>query len=136
MGILNVTPNSFFDSFNYSDITNDKNQKILDDLLYADIIDVGGESSRPGAEPISSDEEIRRIELILPLLDRFKTKELSIDTYHYETAKFALSNNFSIAIGCILISVPCSKEGERTNTSKASPSPPNSGSIKVFLIYP
>ena len=96
MGILNVSPDSFFDSFNYSDITNNKNEKILDDLLYADIIDVGAESSRPGAQPVYVDKEIRRIELILPLLDRFKTKELSIDTCHYETAKFALSNNFTI----------------------------------------
>ena len=96
MGILNVTPDSFFDSFNHSDVTGNNNQKILDDLSYSDIIDVGAESSRPGANPISVDEEIRRIELIIPFLDRFKDKKLSIDTYNYKTAKFALSNNFSI----------------------------------------
>ena len=96
MGILNVTPDSFFDSFNYSDISSDKNQKILDDLSYADFIDVGGESSRPGAVPVSVDEEIKRIELILPFLDRFKDKELSIDTYNHKTAEFALSNSFNI----------------------------------------
>ena len=96
MGILNVTPDSFFDSFNHLDIRDDNNQKILNDLSYADIIDIGAESSRPGANPISVDEEITRIKLILPSLEAFKDKELSIDTYNYETAKFALSNQFSM----------------------------------------
>ena len=92
MGILNVTPDSFFDSFNHSDIRDANNQKMLDDLSYSDIIDIGAESSRPGAHPISVDDEIKRIKLIIPFLDTFKDKKLSIDTYNYQTAKFALSN--------------------------------------------
>ena len=69
--------------------------KSLDDLNNADIIDIGCESSRPGANPISDDEEIRRLDIIT-YLSTMKNTKLSIDTYKPNVAKYALLNGFSI----------------------------------------
>ena len=90
MGILNLTPDSFYSTPNTSLKT------CLEKLLSSDIIDIGAESSRPGALPISSTEEIERIKTLLPLLSKNKTSQLSIDTYRPKTALFALQNGFHI----------------------------------------
>ena len=65
MGIVNTTPDSFSDGGKY--ISANKAIDFAYDLLDkgANIIDIGGESSRPGAEPISSEEEIKRISPLL-----------------------------------------------------------------------
>lgn len=89
MGILNVTP----DSFSGDGITSTKSaieysKKMVKDG--ADIIDVGGESSRPGAEPISIKEEKERV---LPVIERLAKEvavPISVDTYKSEVAKEAL----------------------------------------------
>ena len=90
MGILNVTPDSFSDGgFFYTQnnaITHAK--KIISDG--ADIIDVGAESTRPNFSAISAEEEISRLEKILPALKNFDVP-ISIDTYKPEVAEFALS---------------------------------------------
>ena len=90
MGILNFTPDSFSDGgFFYSKnsaITHAK--KIISDG--ADILDVGAESTRPNFSPVSVDEEISRLEKILPALKNFPVP-ISIDTYKPEVAEFALS---------------------------------------------
>ena len=95
MGILNVTPDSFSDGgFFYSQndaITHAK--KIISDG--ADIIDVGAESTRPNFSPVSVDEEISRLEKILPALKNFDIP-VSIDTYKPEVAEFALNNGADI----------------------------------------
>jgi dihydropteroate synthase len=90
MGILNLNPDSF-----YSEVETSLDNR-LEKLLSSDIIDVGAESSRPGAFPISSDEEIKRIEVLLPLLTKNIISKLSIDTYKAKTAHFALQNGFDI----------------------------------------
>ena len=90
MGILNLTPDSFYSELETSLETR------LAKLVSSDIIDIGAESSRPGALPISSDEEIKRIEVLLPLLSDNITAQLSIDTYKPKTAHFALQNGFDI----------------------------------------
>ena len=90
MGILNLTPDSFYSEFETS------LQIRLAKLISSDIIDIGAESSRPGALPISSDEEIKRIEALLPLLSENIRPQLSIDTYKSKTAHFALQNGFEI----------------------------------------
>jgi len=90
MGILNLTPDSFYSEFETS------LQIRLANLFSSDIIDIGAESSRPGALPISSDEEIKRIEALLPLLSENIRPQLSIDTYKSKTAHFALQNGFEI----------------------------------------
>ena len=90
MGILNLTPDSFYSEFETALHIR------LAKLISSDIIDIGAESSRPGALPISSDEEIKRIEALLPLLSENIRPQLSIDTYKSKTAHFALQNGFEI----------------------------------------
>jgi len=94
MGILNITPDSFYDG--NPSLNEDFFLKSLDDLTDADIIDIGCESSRPGANPINDKEEIRRLEIILPYLSSIKNIKLSIDTYKPNVAKYALLNGFTI----------------------------------------
>ncbi|MBT5955818.1 MAG: dihydropteroate synthase [Candidatus Marinimicrobia bacterium] len=88
MGVLNLTPDSFYSENNLSV------EERLSNLSNADIIDVGAESSRPGAVPITSENEIKRIEELLPFLSQ-NLIELSIDTYKPATASFALKNGFT-----------------------------------------
>ena len=92
MGIVNTTPDSFSDGGKYNSAS-----KAIDfayDLLDngADIIDIGGESSRPGAEPVSSADEIKRISPLLIELAKNTDSTISIDTYKSSTATFALDN--------------------------------------------
>jgi dihydropteroate synthase len=90
MGVLNVTPDSFYDGGRFFDPVRAAAQGLRLAEEGADIIDIGGESSRPGAEPISADEEIRRVLPVLTAL-RSRTKALlSIDTTKYESARAAL----------------------------------------------
>jgi len=90
MGILNVTPDSFSDGgFFYSAETAlNHAKKIIADG--ADIIDIGAESTRPDFTPISADEEILRLEKIIPAVKNLGVP-ISIDTYKPEVAEFALS---------------------------------------------
>ncbi len=91
MGILNVTPDSFSDggSFESVDAALSRCEKMLDEG--ADIIDIGGESTRPGYTHISSEEEKRRI---IPVINAIKKRfdvPVSVDTYKAATAEAALS---------------------------------------------
>jgi dihydropteroate synthase len=87
MGIVNVTPDSFSDggvNFRADDAIASA-RRMVDDG--AAIIDVGGESTRPGAEPVSAQEELRRIE---PVLEQLARLPVSIDTAKAEVAARAL----------------------------------------------
>ena len=90
MGILNVTPDSFSDggkNFDPSTAIANALEMVRDGV---DIIDIGGESTRPGAEPISAQEEIRRI---IPVIEGIRASSdviISIDTFKAETAAAAL----------------------------------------------
>lgn len=89
MGIVNVTPDSFSDGgefFSPKAAINHAAQLIDDG---ADIIDIGGESTRPNALPVTADEEISRLEKILPAVKNFGVP-ISIDTYKPEVAVRAL----------------------------------------------
>ena len=86
MGILNVTPDSFSDGGKYS---------VLDNALFrveemikegVDILDIGGESTRPGYEPISVEEEISRIVPVIELIKNRFDIPISLDTYKSEVA--------------------------------------------------
>jgi dihydropteroate synthase len=96
MGILNVTPDSFSDG----GVRLDAERAIGDGLRMldegADIVDVGGESTRPGAEPLAADEELRRV---LPIVERLAASGalVSIDTYKGVVARQAL------AAGAVLV---------------------------------
>lgn len=91
MGILNVTPDSFSDGgefFNAEDAISHAKKMLSDG---ADIIDVGAMSTRPGSEPISYQEEIRRLSSVLNELSLLDNAVISVDTVNPETADFALS---------------------------------------------
>lgn len=91
MGILNVTPDSFSDGGNYTSI--DKALFHVEKMINegADIIDIGGESTRPGHTQISVTEEIERVlPVISALKERFEIP-LSIDTYRSETLEVAIT---------------------------------------------
>lgn len=90
MGILNVTPDSFSDGGKFNEIDAAVNQarKLIEDG--ADIIDIGGESTRPGAEYVTEEEEIKRV---VPIIKAIKEKldvTISIDTYKARTAEEAI----------------------------------------------
>lgn len=87
MGILNITPDSFSDGGNF--VQRDHALKHVEQMVCdgADIIDVGGESTRPGYEPISETEEIERV---VPVIEQIKKNfdiPVSLDTYKAAVAK-------------------------------------------------
>src|SRR5690625_2905501 len=91
MGILNVTPDSFSDGGSYDSIEKAVAQAKKLEAQGADIIDIGGESTRPDHDPVSEDEEISRV---IPMIEGVKKAvnvPISIDTYKAETARQALS---------------------------------------------
>jgi dihydropteroate synthase len=90
MGILNVTPDSFSDGgqFFSLDAALAEAEKMISEG--ADIIDVGGESTRPGGEPVSFDEEIKRVVPVIEALSRRFETPLSVDTTKSEVARAAL----------------------------------------------
>ncbi|MFC0559613.1 dihydropteroate synthase [Halalkalibacter alkalisediminis] len=96
MGILNITPDSFSDGgkFDEIDIAIARAKQLVEDG--ADIIDVGGESTRPGATQVDAFEEIRRVVPVIKALAAELTVPISIDTYKAEVAKQALEAGASI----------------------------------------
>jgi dihydropteroate synthase len=90
MGILNVTPDSFSDGGAYTTVETAVQQAIAMVKAGADIIDIGGESTRPGANYVTAEEEQRRVLPIIEALRSQVTVPLSIDTYKPETAEQAL----------------------------------------------
>jgi len=96
MGILNVTPDSFSDGGNFNSINSavEHAQKMVDDG--ADIIDIGGESTRPRAKPVASDEEIKRVLPVLKKISKEVEVPISIDTYKSEVAKICLEEGASM----------------------------------------
>ena len=91
MGILNVTPDSFSDGGKYNNL--DSALKHTEEMINdgADIIDVGGESTRPGAEKVSAEEEIERV---CPVISAIKSRfdiPVSLDTFKASTAEAGIS---------------------------------------------
>ena len=96
MGILNVTPDSFSDGGKFYKIENAIKHALLMEKNGADIIDIGGESTRPGSEKISEIEEINRvIPIIEDLIKKIKIP-ISIDTYKSKVAKKAIDAGASM----------------------------------------
>lgn len=90
MGILNVTPDSFSDGGKYATVDSAVNQALEMEAQGADIIDIGGESTRPGSDPVSQDEELQRVIPVIEALRRKSTITISIDTYKSAVAEQAL----------------------------------------------
>lgn len=96
MGILNVTPDSFSDGGNFLEpaMAIDQAQKMIADG--ADVIDIGGESTRPGASYVTAEDEINRIGPIFEALGKCTDVPLSIDTRKASVAQVALDYGASI----------------------------------------
>ena len=142
MGIVNVTPDSFSDGgkFNTPEEAIRRAKNLVEEG--ADIIDIGGESTRPGATPISWEEEWARIEPVLRGLSpqQTGTVPISVDTYHPETAERAVAAGATI-VNCVypepvldMLQI-CSKNGaELVIPAKSLGSVPNSlGSVPIYL---
>jgi len=96
MGVLNVTPDSFSDGGKFFAAEKAIEHGLKMAAGGADIVDVGGESTRPGAEPIAADEELRRV---IPVIEKLRTKidvPISIDTSKTEVALAAIQAGASI----------------------------------------
>jgi len=96
MGILNVTMDSFSDGGNFFTPELALRRAIEMEKEGADIIDIGAESTRPGAEKISADEELSRLIPALKLISENVSIPISVDTYKSKTAKEALAFGASI----------------------------------------
>ena len=97
MGIINATPDSFFGGsrFNGVDELVAKSEKMLNDG--ADIIDIGGQSTRPGSEPISADDEMERVvPAIKAITNKFPKAFISIDTFYSKVAIAAVDAGATI----------------------------------------
>jgi dihydropteroate synthase len=96
MGILNVTPDSFADGGLYVDPGAAEAAAVEMQALGADLIDVGGESTRPGSDQISAGEEISRIRPVLQRLSHRLTIPISVDTTKADVAEMALGEGAAI----------------------------------------
>ena len=96
MGILNVTPDSFSDGGHFLDTE----KAVLHGLRMAEhgaaIIDVGAESTRPGSEPVSTDQQIARAIPVIETLAKKIDISISIDTHNYQVARSAVDAGASI----------------------------------------
>ena len=96
MGIINVTPDSFYDGGRRLD----PDRAVADGIglveAGADVIDIGGESTRPGARPVSLEEELQRVLPVIRGLRRTVNVPISIDTYKAPVARAALSEGADI----------------------------------------
>ena len=90
MGVLNVTPDSFSDGGRFWRAEDAVRQGVRMAEEGADILDVGGESSRPGSDPVSAEEELERVAPVLEALAREVDVRLSIDTYKPSVAEACL----------------------------------------------
>lgn len=96
MGVLNVTPDSFSDGGLF--LRTEDAVRRAEEMAQegADIIDIGGESSRPGAEPVPLEEELRRVIPVVREVARRLSVPISVDTYKAEVARRALEEGASI----------------------------------------
>lgn len=90
MGIVNVTPDSFSDGGKYSSVERAVEHALQLIAEGADILDIGGESTRPGAAPVGLDEELRRVIPVIEALSKVTTVPISIDTYKPEVMRASI----------------------------------------------
>ena len=139
MGIVNVTPDSFSDGGRY--FRPEEAIRRVHNIVEegADIIDLGGESTRPGATPLGWEEEWRRLEPVISAVAG-GTVPVSVDTYHPETAERAVALGARI-INCVFAeSVPamfdiCAKSGAELVIPSASLGevPSEAGTVPIYL---
>lgn len=91
MGILNVTPDSFFDGGRYADVSSVVQQGLTMENEGAGLLDIGGESTRPGSLPVSVEEELARVIPVIENLRHQTDLPISIDTNKAEVAAAAIA---------------------------------------------
>ncbi len=91
MGVLNVTPDSFSDGGQFFERQSAIEQALQLVEAGADIIDVGGESTRPGAQPVNADEEMERVIPVIEEIRRHSDAWISVDTYKADVAEAAVA---------------------------------------------
>lgn len=93
LGVLNITPDSFSDGGQFFSVDSALKQaeRLIEDG--ADVLDIGAESSRPGADKVSVEEEIRRLKPFLETYSKHFDTPLSLDTYKAEVAALGLEHN-------------------------------------------
>jgi dihydropteroate synthase len=96
MGVLNVTPDSFSDGGRYLEPDRAYAHALEMEEQGADIIDIGAESTKPGAKPVSAAEELRRLVPVLKRLRGALRVPISVDTYKAEVAAAALDHGAAI----------------------------------------
>jgi dihydropteroate synthase len=106
MGILNITPDSFSDGGQY--LTLDEALKRAHQMIEegVDIIDIGGESTRPGSEPVSADEELKRITPIIEALKKKSDIAISVDTYKPQVMKAVINLDVAMINDVYALSQP------------------------------
>jgi dihydropteroate synthase len=106
MGILNITPDSFSDGGQY--LTLDEALKRAHQMIEegVDIIDIGGESTRPGSEPVSADEELKRITPIIEVLKKKSDIAISVDTYKPQVMKEVIGMDVAMINDVYALSQP------------------------------
>ena len=106
MGILNITPDSFSDGGQY--LTLDEALKRAHQMIEegVDIIDIGGESTRPGSEPVSADEELKRITPIIEVLKKKSDIAISVDTYKPQVMKVVIGMDVAMINDVYALSQP------------------------------
>lgn len=90
MGIINITPNSFYAGSRRMNVEDALEQARKMKADGAEILDIGGESTRPGIDPVPPQEEIERIVPVIEAIKKDMDILISVDTYHAETAEAAL----------------------------------------------
>jgi len=91
MGILNASPDSFAERQRFRDPASAADFALRMESEGADLIDIGGESTRPGAEPVSADQELARVLPVVAALQGRLRVPISIDTYKAEVARAAVA---------------------------------------------
>ncbi len=96
MGVINITHDSFYSGSRYT--TKESVERVAQEMEEegADLIDIGAESTRPGAEPVAKKEEIERLKKILPTVINNTSIPISIDTYKSDVAAFAIDHGVRI----------------------------------------
>jgi len=96
MGVLNTTPDSFSDGGRFHSLDAALRRALQMESQGVDIIDIGGESSRPGATPVDPDEELRRVLPVIEAVGKEADVCISVDTYRASTAEAAMDAGAAI----------------------------------------
>ncbi len=96
MGVLNVTPDSFFDGGQYTSLGAAVDQAVAMQKSGADIIDIGGESTRPGAPAVSTEDEVNRVVPVIKAIRKKSDIKISIDTSKPEVMRQAVAAGANI----------------------------------------